>query len=126
MGLEATNSALGACGAASAVEGPTAWYIVRGNSRIITASTCGLASGWDTQISVFSAGQNDASFEPNWNCINGDDNSCGISSRVVWLSDINELYYVVVHGASGTTGDFILQLSTEGASMSFAGSRSST
>ena len=117
VGLVATASQLGKCGAASAVEGPTAWYIVQGNSRIITASTCGLASGWDTQISVFTANQGANSLEPDWICVNGDDNSCGVQSRVVWLSENNELYYVVVHGASGNSGDFFLQLSTEGAAV---------
>jgi hypothetical protein len=96
-----------ACGTATASTAPGVWYSVRGNGKVITASTCGLASGFDTQISVFkglSALQ----------CLNGNDNSCGKGSLVAWSSEVNEVYYVLVHGAEGANGDFFLQLNTEG------------
>jgi hypothetical protein len=96
-----------ACGTATASTAPGVWYSVMGNGKVITASTCGLASGFDTQISVFKG-------LTTLQCVNGNDDSCGKGSLVAWSSEVNEVYYVLVHGAEGASGNFFLLLNTEG------------
>ena len=101
-----------ACGSASVPTGPGVWYSVLGNGKTITASTCGSPTGLDTQISVFS---NETV------CVDGNDDFCGSGkSQVAWLSNSDEMYFVHVHGKDAAEGTFILQVTTEGASIAEA------
>lgn len=101
-------SDIGACGSASSPAGPGVWYSVVGNGKTITASTCASATSLDTQISVFSAANV---------CVNGNDDYCTSKSQVAWSSNVDELYFVFVHGKNNEEGTFVLQLSTEGGSI---------
>jgi hypothetical protein len=96
------------CGTASISTAPSVWYAVIGNGKAITASTCGLASGFDTQISVFTGSCS------GLQCVGGNDDACGKQSRVAWSSESGVIYFVLVQGAESASGNFLLQLSTEG------------
>lgn len=100
-----------ACGSASAPSGPGVWYSIVGNGKTITLSTCDSPTSLDTQISVFSNGSI---------CENGNDDYCASKSQVALSSNVDELYYVLVHGKTGSEGTFVLQLTTEGESLANA------
>jgi len=100
-----------ACGSASAPSGPGVWYSIVGNGKTITLSTCASPTALDTQISVFS---NESI------CENGNDDYCESKSQVAWMSNVDELYYVLVHGKTGAEGTFVLQLTTEGEALADA------
>lgn len=99
------------CGSATVPSGPGVWYSVIGNGKVITASTCGSPTGLDTQISVFSTENM---------CVDGNDDFCNGKSQVAWLSNVSEIYFVLVHGKDGAEGTFILQLTTEGSALADA------
>jgi hypothetical protein len=110
------------CGGASAAStgGPGVWYLVQGNGQALTASTCSEETTFDTQLSVFRDGGGDGGCG-SLQCVNGNNDFCGIQSTVVWPSVVNETYYILVHGAtdndattsSSSTGAFTLTLSTD-------------
>lgn len=80
--------------------GPGVWYTVRGSGEHIEASTCTEGTTFDTIISVYTGSCG------NFTCVRADDNSCGTGSKVIWLSEANEIYYILVHGPDD--GDFSL------------------
>jgi hypothetical protein len=107
-GVSTPPDILVGCGTASISTAPSVWYAVIGNGKAITASTCGLASGFDTQIFVFVGSCSDLQ------CLDGNDDFCGKQSTVAWSSESGVIYFVLVQGAGSASGDFLLQLSTEG------------
>ncbi len=78
------------------------WFIVTGNGQSIDASTCD--SGFDTRLSVFSGDCTALA------CVGQNDDACGSRSRVVWDSEDGAQYLVLVHGFSGNTGAFQLDV----------------
>ena len=119
------------CGNARPLSTPGVWYQVIGNGYTITASTCD-GTLFDSQISVFHGGPlfSPSTFIPNpsplctscytstsvsctnLTCVDGNDNSCGslgLQSSISWLSNVDEIYFVLVHGGRG---NFALQLSS--------------
>ena len=79
------------------------WYRVAGTGTKLEASTCNDLTEFDTRINVYS-GSCDA-----LTCVGADDDSCAVTpsaSRVAWDSVLGTDYFIVVHGASGSTGGF--------------------
>jgi len=82
------------------------WYRVFGGGGAMSAQTCGAAS-YDTKLTVFS-GTPGALV-----CVTGNDDFCGLQSRVEWASVPSESYYILVHGFSTAKGTF--ELTVQGA-----------
>ena len=80
------------------------WYSFEGTGDMITASLCG--SAYDTQISVFTGSC------AGLNCINTNDDLCGLQSEVAFLSYAGTTYYILVHGVY-EEGSFSLGLTCE-------------
>jgi len=93
-----------------AADSPGVWYSVVGTGNTITASVCGSAN-FDSKISVYCAGCD------TLNCVVGNDDllGCGLTSRVDFCSQVGTEYLILVHGAVGDTGDFVLNVSDNGA-----------
>jgi hypothetical protein len=91
------------CGPSTA---PGVWYVVEGVGERMTAQTCG--STYDTRLSVFD-GDCDL-----LNCIASNDDFCGLQSTVEWLPVQGELYFILVHGFSTRSGNYILTISDQG------------
>jgi hypothetical protein len=101
------DTSVEACGLASGSTAPGTWYIVTGNGMTVTASTC-FGTGFDSQISIFTGNCN------NLECVDGNNNACGLQSYVAWHSIPGEAYFILVHGSGTSLGSFALQISTEG------------
>jgi hypothetical protein len=100
------------CGAAY-ITSPGVWYSVIGDGTTLTATTCGDLYDYDTKISVFCGECDDLI------CIDGNDDDCpdGASwllSTVTWCSQNTAEYKILVHGFGGASGDFKLDVSSDG------------
>lgn len=84
--------------------GPGVWYTVSGTGERMVASTCNSeeedvpVTSFDTKISVFTG------VCGRLECTLADDNYCGSQSRLVWLTEKDVMYFILVHGE--TTGTF--------------------
>ncbi|MDE0740754.1 MAG: discoidin domain-containing protein [Planctomycetota bacterium] len=85
---------------------PGAWFMLLGNGGETTVTTCsGNLSSYDTALSVFTGECDDLV------CIGSNDDNCAsfrTDSTVSWLSGVDEIYYILVHGWDISTGDFTL------------------
>ncbi|MES2622656.1 MAG: MopE-related protein [Bacteroidota bacterium] len=89
---------------------PGVWCKFTGTGDVVTASTCGAMTDYDTQISVFSGDNCDSL---TYIDCNDNDPNCGsstFSSTVTFSSEIGTTYYILVHGAVFHTGNYILLL----------------
>jgi hypothetical protein len=92
------------CGSASKPTAPGVWYNITGDGGIITLSTCGTKTDFDSQISVFTGSCDELM------CVDAIDNACGSQSRLEFESIRNEPYHVLVHGLGNSSGSFDLQI----------------
>ncbi|MCB0780991.1 MAG: hypothetical protein KDC03_15965, partial [Flavobacteriales bacterium] len=81
---------------------PGVWYTVDGYSGLMQARLCG--SSYDTKIRVFDGACG------GLNCIDGNDDSCGLQSEVSWTGVGGTTYFIQVFGFSGATGNFQLEV----------------
>lgn len=95
------------CGTAL-VTAPGVWYKVIGNGNQLTATTCREFYDYDDQISIFESGCDVLT------CITGNDDNCSgfnnLHATVTWCSKPEREYLIFVHGFSGATGDFELEI----------------
>ena len=77
------------CGSAGSTTSAGLWYSVTGTGGQLTASLCNLA-GYDTQLSVWRGSCSSLV------CVVGNDDTCGLSSRVTWTSVSGLTYYIFV------------------------------
>ena len=85
---------------------PGVWYSIVGTGNLITASTCGDRTDFDTALRVF-RGQCGA-LEPIVQ--NDDDDACGLQSSVEWNSEEGVTYWILVHGFGESSGTYTLEL----------------
>jgi hypothetical protein len=91
-------SDIGRCGEVD-VAGPSVWYTVIGDGKELIASTCGVSLSSGARITVFT-GTCD-----NLLCVDSAASSnCGEQMWVSWDSNVNELYYILVYGSTGSQG----------------------
>ena len=86
---------------------------------MLTATTCHPQTNWDdSKISVFCNSEVGCDMLL---CIDGnnDDPECDLAgpgfepallSTVRWCSEVDEIYYILLHGFGGSTGDFVLTI----------------
>ncbi len=86
-------------------DSPGVWYTLIGNGRLLTASTCNSVTSYNTRLSVYCGGCGGRE------CIAASDDSCDQRSQVSWCAAPGTIYHVLVHGASGATGPFRLEVS---------------
>ncbi len=92
------------CGTVLATS-PGVWYVLDDNSSVtgdITVSLCSSNTDFNTKLSIYSG---DCT---NLICVDSNDDFCGDQSEVTFASDGNTIYYILVHGFDGQTGDFEL------------------
>ncbi len=94
------------------ITAPGVWYTVLGTGTTITATTCSANTSYDTKLNVF------CGTCTSLTCITGnDDAACqfsGLHSTVSWCSQPGAIYYILVQGFGGATGNFELILSENG------------
>ena len=91
------------CGPSNA---PGVWYMVVGTGEAMYVQTCG--STYDTRLSVFSGGlTGDCG---RLTCAGQNDDYCNLQSRVDWNSQVDVIYYILVHGFSTSSGAYTLAL----------------
>ena len=102
------DAANAACGASDA---PGVWYMVFGTGESITAATCS-GSFYDTRLSVFDGGlEGDCE---NMICTVENDDACpGTLSSVTWSSEMDVIYFILVHGWAASAGIYELSISSE-------------
>jgi hypothetical protein len=91
-----------ACGASTA---PGVWYMVFGTGDSMTANTCG-GSLYDTRLSLFNGGVEGAC--ENMVCTAENDDTCGLQSSVTWNSELDVVYFILVHGFAANSGVYSL------------------
>ena len=97
-----------ACGRSDA---PGVWYMVFGTGQSMTASTCE-GSLYDTRLSVFNGGvEGDCE---NMACAVENDDACPeFLSSVTWASELDVIYFILVHGFASNAGAYSLTVSSE-------------
>lgn len=83
---------------------PGVWYTFVGTGQLISVSTCGGTTNYDTKLGVFS-GACEALV-----CIGGNDDACGLQSTVNFSSVSGTEYYIYVTGFGTAAGNYSLQL----------------
>ena len=79
------------------------WYTITGNGNVLTAETCG--SSYDTKLFVFEGSCEGLA------CLGGNDDACGLQSRVQWSSTDGVTYYILVSGfSSSSAGNYTLSI----------------
>ncbi|MEZ5083888.1 MAG: hypothetical protein R2750_10630 [Bacteroidales bacterium] len=81
---------------------PDLWYKFTGTGQMVSADLCG--SGYDTRISVFEGSC--AALV----CVDGNDDYCGLQSRIDWYAESGVDYFIMVHGYNTSSGVFDLTL----------------
>ena len=66
------------------------WYSVVGNGEAIDASLCASGAGGDSVMQVWTG---DCS---NLECVSSNDNYCGLYSRVIFNTQVGEIYYIFI------------------------------
>jgi len=97
-----TDSNPSACGGAGDGASPGVWYTIVGTGDVITAETCG--SGFDTQVAVYTGTCAGLA------CVAGNDDACGLQSRVAWPSAPGTVYYLYLDGFGAASGNYILAI----------------
>ena len=77
------------CGGARAFDAAGRWYSISGIGQQVVVSTCDFAT-YDTQISVWTGDCGSLV------CVAGNDDSCGLRSRVSWFAVNAQTYYIFV------------------------------
>jgi hypothetical protein len=116
-----TDVVSSSCGGASASASPGVWYLLQGDGRAYTVSTCASTTTTtttttmttttllDTQISVFRGDDCNS-----LTCVNGNNDYCGLQSTVVWQTTAGDTYYILVHGSyPNSTGTFTLTIAVD-------------
>jgi protocatechuate 3,4-dioxygenase beta subunit len=119
----ATSQLLDRCGGIT-ITSPSVWYYTIGNGGILTASTCWPGTNLDTKITVFTgnctvptcvAANDDAGSSLRGAC---DVNN--LASRISWNSELNKVYWIMVHAFSKRTGNFEINIEANNDMCQFA------
>jgi hypothetical protein len=102
------------CGTTSTTA-PAVWYTVVGDGTTYTASLCNGNTAYDSKITVYCGDCNDIA---GLTCVTGNDDFCGLQSEVSWCTQPTATYLVMVHGFSSGSGDFELDISSDGVACS--------
>ena len=97
---DATWDDVGTCGTTNTQ--PGVWYVFTGIGDMVSADLCGTT--WDTELGVFEGPCGALT------CIDGNDDYCGLQSRVDWFAENGVDYYILVHQYSTTGGAFTLNI----------------
>lgn len=106
--IGAGGESLGTCVTSDGTAGGV-WYHFVGTGEEIDVTTCNPGSNYDTKIRVYSG----TCATPVCVTGNDDDITCtldGLRSRVRWVSVVGVDYYILVHGFSGSAGNFEVSL----------------
>ena len=93
---EATDDNPPACGLSQGQPYKNVWFKLTGTGRLITAETCGAGTTFDTTMAVYTG---DCA---GLVCVAGNDDACGLQSRVAWCSEAGTVYYITVGGFGPT------------------------
>lgn len=96
----------GDCG--TSIDSPGVWYTITDNSgfeSLITLDFCNGNTVYDNKVSVFSGSCG------NLTCVAGNDDFCGLQSRLSFTTDGFSTYYILVHGYNGLSGTFEMNVS---------------
>lgn len=84
--------------------GPGVWYSFAGNGDLISVSTCGGSTNFDTKIGVFSGTC------AALTCVTGNDDACGLQSTATFQSVSGTNYFIYVTGFLAASGNYTLTL----------------
>jgi subtilisin-like proprotein convertase family protein len=106
--IGATNDGTPFCGTSNTA--PGVWYSVIGDGTTLTATFCfgGGTADYDSKITVYCAGCDLLV------CVGGNDDTCSLQSEVSWCAEAGTEYLILVHGFSSATGNFTLNLTSDG------------
>lgn len=108
-GGSATNTTVGAAvdGPAASCTGgsvaPDVWYRITGDGGLFTANLC-TGTAYDSKLDIYT-GTCGA-----FTSVACNDDFCSLQSSVSWITTVGTVYYIRVHGFSGATGVFTLNV----------------
>jgi len=91
----------GAINCGTSYSTPGVWYSLTGNGQYVKADLCSF-NNYDTKLFVYTGTCG------NFTCVTGNDDDCGLGSRVGFITDVGVEYFILVSGWGGNTGDFDL------------------
>ncbi len=100
FGSTSNGAPTGVCGTTAGAPGN--WYSFIGTGNIIQLGLC--TSTFDTKLQVYT-GTCD-----NLNCVDGNDDSCGLQSEVDFLSTPGTEYFIYVFGFGAAQGNYMLDI----------------
>ncbi len=91
------------------------WYTVVGTGNTMTATLCDEFTDYDTKIRVYCNSCEDLM------CAAGDDDDpectySSLRSTAIWCSIPGQTYYILVHGYSSNTGNYVMHVFDDGTS----------
>ena len=104
--IDATFDA-GAPVCTTAITAPGVWYVYEDTTGLVTDITLTMCNGttdYDSKITVYT-GDCGALV-----CETDNDDTCGLQSEVMFQSDGNTTFYILVHGFGAATGNFELEM----------------
>ena len=98
----ATSSGAPSFDCGTSITAPGIWYQFSGNGNLISLDLCS-GTNFDTKLFVFSGSCG------SLQCVDGNDDNCGVQSRVEFVSQTETTYYIYVSGFDlDNAGDFQL------------------
>jgi hypothetical protein len=82
---------------------PGVFYSFVGNGQLVTADLCG--SAYNTKINIYSGSCG------SLNCVDGNDDNCGVQSDIIFPTGVGTTYYILVNGSAAATGAYSLNIS---------------
>jgi hypothetical protein len=83
---------------------PGVWYSFVGNGDLISASTCGAGTAYDSKLGVFSGSC--AALV----CVTGNDDACGLQSTATFQSVAGTTYFIYITGFGAGAGNYSMTL----------------
>jgi hypothetical protein len=90
---------VGTCGVTNSQ--PGVWYMFTGMGDMVSVDLC-TGTTWDSKISVFEGPCGSLT------CVDGNDDYCGLFSRVDWFAESGVDYYILVHQYGAAGGAFTI------------------
>jgi hypothetical protein len=93
----------------TSVTAPGVWYVYEDTTGLITDITITMCNGttdYDSKLSVYTGDCG----APPFDCVVGNDDTCGLQSEVSFQSDGATTFYILVHGFGANEGNFEIEM----------------
>jgi hypothetical protein len=107
--IDATEDSAVAPTCDTSVTAPGVWYVYEDTTGLIadiTITMCNGTTDYDSKLSVYTGDCG----APPFDCVVGNDDTCGLQSEVSFQSDGATTFYILVHGFGANEGNFEIEM----------------